>query len=76
MYIIVKQLSNANPTKNRQIINSQKFAQYAVPIPAAKPIKLHPANAGIRPNLSAIQPNNKPPQMAPKKKTDCDNVGR
>lgn len=76
MYIIVKQLSKANPTRNLHKLNCQKFVTNAVPTPAANPIKLQPANAGILPYLSAIHPNSNPPQIAPKKKIDCDKVGR
>lgn len=73
---MVKQLSNAKPTRKRHKLNSQKLPVYAVAIPAMKPIELQPTNAGIRPNLSAIQPNNNPPNMAPMKKMDCDSVGK
>lgn len=75
MYIIVKQLSKANPTKNLHRANCQKFPVKAVSTPAMKPIILHPAKAGTLPNLSAIQPNNRPPTIAPMKNIDCANVG-
>ena len=70
MYIMVKQLSNAKPTKKRIKANCQKFVTNAVSTPAAKPTKFEPINAGMRPNLSAIQPNSRPPTMAPKKNID------
>lgn len=76
MYIIVKQLSKANPTRNRHKLNCQKLPTKAVAIPATNPIELQPAKAGIRPYRSAIHPNNNPPQIAPKKKIDWDNVGK
>lgn len=49
MYIIVKQLSNAKPTKKRHIINCQKLYVNAVEIPATHPTILHPTSAGILP---------------------------
>lgn len=49
MYIIVKQLSKAKPTRKRHRLNCQKFVTKAVATPATKPIKLQPAKAGIRP---------------------------
>lgn len=49
MYIIVKQLSNAKPTKNRHKLNCQKLLTNAVETPAKKPIILQPAKAGILP---------------------------
>lgn len=67
MYIIVKQLSKAIPTKNRQRQKVQNELQNAVPMPAAKPIKLVPTNAGIRPLLSASHPKTNPPRIAPPK---------
>lgn len=75
MYIIVKQLSKANPTKNLHKANCQKFPVKAVKSPAIKPTILHPAKAGTLPNLSAIQPNNRPPTIAPMKNIDCASVG-
>jgi hypothetical protein len=44
MYIIVKQLSKAKPTRNRQRAKDQKESQKAVPTPAAKPIRFVPGN--------------------------------
>lgn len=76
MYIIVKQLSNANPTKNRHKENCQKFETNIVATPAIKPIKLHPTNEGTLPNLSAIHPNKRPPTIAPRKNIDWASVGR
>lgn len=75
MYIIVKQLSNANPTKKRHNVNVQNCVVNAVITPATKPNKLHPHSDGIRPNLSAIQPNSSPPTMAPQKNIDCAIAG-
>lgn len=75
MYITVKQLSNANPAKNRQSVNTQKLLEKAVAIPAKPAKTLLPTIAGIRPYRSAIQPNNNAPQMAPQKKIDWDMVG-
>lgn len=75
MYIIIKQLSNANPSKNRQNVNTQKLPENAVATPAIKPNKFEPINAGIRPNRSAIQPNNKPPKTAPMKNIACAMAG-
>lgn len=49
MYIIVKQLSNANPTKNRHKQNPQKPPTKAVETPAVNPMTLQPTNAGILP---------------------------
>lgn len=71
MYIIVKQLSKAIPTKNLQTQNDQNVVQKAVAIPPIKPAKLVPTKAGILPYLSAIQPKTNPPSMAPQKKMDC-----
>lgn len=68
MYIIVKQLSKAMPTKKRQTQNVQKELQNAVAIPAANPTKLVPTSAETLPCLSASQPNTKPPNIAPPKK--------
>lgn len=49
MYIIVKQLSKANPTKKRHNANCQKVFVNAVAIPARNPIILAPIKAGILP---------------------------
>lgn len=49
MYIIVKQLSNANPKKNRQSENVQNPVQKAVKTPKINPIMLQPTSAGILP---------------------------
>lgn len=49
MYIIVKQLSNASPTRNLQKQKAQKLWTPAVASPPANPIKLVPTNAGILP---------------------------
>lgn len=75
IYIIVKQLSNANPTKNRHNVNVQNCDVNAVRTPAINPNTLHPHNDGIRPKRSAIHPNNKPPTIAPQKNIDCDIAG-
>lgn len=76
MYIIVKQLSKAIPTKNLQTQNDQKLVQKVVAIPPTKPAMLVPIKAGILPYLSAIQPNTNPPNMAPQKKMDCAVEGK
>lgn len=70
MYIMVKQLSKANPTKNRQTVKVQKLFVNAVAIPAIAPKTFVPISDGILPYRSAIQPNNKPPTIAPQKKID------
>lgn len=75
MYIMVKQLSNANPTKKRHNVNDQKLPVKAVATPATKPKMLHPHSDGMRPKRSAIHPNSKPPIIAPQKKMDCAMVG-
>lgn len=75
MYIMVKQLSKAIPTKKRQTQNDQKELQNAVAIPAANPTKLVPTKAATRPCLSANQPNTKPPNIAPPKKIAWAIVG-
>lgn len=46
---MVKQLSKANPTKNRQTANCQKFTVKAVATPAKNPMRLAPIKAGILP---------------------------
>lgn len=74
-HIIVKQLSKANPTKNRHRQNVQKLVENAVATPATNPIKLQPANAGMRPYRSAIHPKRSPPTMAPMKKMAWEYVG-
>lgn len=71
IYIIVKQLSKAIPTKNLHKQNDQKVVQKAVAIPPTKPAIFVPTKAGILPYLSAIQPKINPPNMAPQKKMDC-----
>lgn len=68
IYIIVKQLSKAIPTKKRQRQKLQKELQNAVATPAVNPTKLVPTRAETRPCLSANQPNTKPPRIAPPKK--------
>lgn len=65
---MVKQLSKAIPTKNLQRQKVQNELQNAVAMPAAKPTKLVPTKAGIRPCLSAIHPKTRPPRIAPPKK--------
>lgn len=67
---MVKQLSNAIPTKKRQIQNDQNVVQNAVAIPPTRPAILVPIKAGILPYLSATQPNINPPSIAPPKKMD------
>lgn len=69
IYIIVKQLSKAKPTKNRHSANSQKLPASTVATPAKNPVTLAPTNAGILPYLSAIHPKIRPPKIAPTKKT-------
>lgn len=76
MYIIVKQLSKAMPTRNLQTQNDQKVVQNVVAIPPMNPAMLVPTRAGILPNLSAIHPKTNPPNMAPQKKIDCAVEGR
>lgn len=70
MYIIVKQLSNANPIKKRHNVKLTKLYENAVATPATNPIKFEPINAGIRPKRSATQPNKSPPTIAPQKNID------
>lgn len=70
MYIIVKQLSKAKPTKNRHKQNCQKDVENAVSTPAQRPVRLVPTKAGMRPYRSAIQPKISPPTIAPQKKID------
>lgn len=70
MYIIVKQLSKAKPTKNLQTENCQKVLEKAVSRPATRPVRLVPTKAGMRPNLSAIHPKIRPPTIAPQKNID------
>lgn len=76
MYIIVKLLSKAIPTKNLQAQKDQNVLQNAVAIPAAKPTMFVPTRAGMRPCLSAIQPKTRPPRIAPPKKMAWAMVGR
>uniref|UniRef100_A0A1Y1LKW0 Uncharacterized protein n=1 Tax=Photinus pyralis TaxID=7054 RepID=A0A1Y1LKW0_PHOPY len=76
IYIIVKQLSKAIPTRNLHKQKVQNELQNAVPTPAANPTKFVPTSAGILPLLSASQPKTKPPRIAPQKKIDWDIVGR
>lgn len=68
MYIIVKQLSKANPTKKRHKVNCQKLTVNAVATPARNPIRLAPIKAGILPYWSATHPKINPPKIAPIKK--------
>lgn len=75
IYIIVKQLSNAKPTTNRNIQNDIKLYENAVAIPPINPSILVPTKAGIRPYRSAIKPNNNPPTIAPQKNIDCATDG-
>lgn len=49
MYIIVNAESKANPTKNRQIVNSKEVFVNAVAIPANAPTIFVPTSAGILP---------------------------
>lgn len=76
IYIIVKQLSKAIPTKNLQTAKVQNDEHMVVAIPPMKPTRLVPTRAGILPNLSAIQPKTRPPKMAPQKKMDWAMLGR
>ena len=76
MYIIVKQLSKANPKRKRHAANSQKFVENAVATPAKNPTMLVPTKAGILPYRSAIHPKISPPKIAPTKKILCAKVGR
>lgn len=75
MYIMVKQLSNANPIIKRQNVKVTKLYENAVAMPAAHPIKFDPIKAGTRPKRSAIQPKRSPPTMAPQKNIDWAMVG-
>lgn len=52
-------------------MNDQKLVANAVMTPAAPPTTFAPIRAGTRPKRSAIQPNNRPPVIAPQKNTDC-----
>lgn len=70
IYIIVKQLSNANPTTKRHNVNVTKLFEYPVKTPPTKPKRFEPTSAGMRPYRSATQPNSKPPTIAPQKNTD------
>lgn len=70
IYIMVKQLSKAMPTKNLHTQKDQNDVQKAVAMPPINPARLVPTRAGILPILSAIHPNTKPPNMAPQKKID------
>lgn len=76
MYIIVKQLSKAIPTKKRQTQNDQNDVQNAVAMPPTNPAMLVPIKAGILPYRSAIHPKINPPSIAPPKKMDCAVEGR
>lgn len=76
MYIIVKQLSKAKPTKNLHSVNCQKDVVKAESTPAMRPVRLVPTRAEIRPYLSAIQPKIRPPIIAPQKNMDWAIVGR
>lgn len=76
MYIIVKQLSNERPTKNRQRANCQNDFVKAVMTPKMNPTRLVKTRAGTRPKRSATQPNTKPPTMAPQKKKAWAQVDR
>ena len=68
MYIMVKQLSKANPQRQRHTKNCQKFLENAVATPAKHPTMFVPIKAGILPYRSAIHPKIKPPNIAPMKK--------
>lgn len=76
IYIIVKQLSKAIPTRKRQTQKCQKLVQNAVAMPPTKPTKFVPTRAGILPIRSAIQPKINPPKIAPQKKMDWAVCGR
>lgn len=67
MYIIVKQLSKAIPTKNLHMQKLKNEPHQVVAIPLRNPIRFDPTRAGSRPNLSANHPNIKPPNIAPPK---------
>jgi len=69
MYIMVKQLSKAKPTKKRHNANFQKLSASTVATPARNPVTFAPTSAGILPYLSAIHPKIRPPKIAPTKKT-------
>lgn len=75
IYIIVKQLSNENPTINRKIENEMKSYEKAVATPPTQPIIHVETKAGIRPYRSDIKPKRNPPTMAPQKNIDCANDG-
>lgn len=68
---MVKQLSNAIPTKKRHRQKLQKVVQNTVAIPPTSPAILVPIKAGILPYRSATQPKINPPSIAPQKKIDC-----
>lgn len=72
---MVKQLSNARPTRKRHTQKAQKVVTKAVAIPAMNPIRLVQTSAGILPYRSAIHPKISPPRMAPPKNTACAIVG-
>lgn len=76
IYIIVKQLSNANPTMKRHNVNVTKLFENAVRMPPTKPNRFEPTSAGMRPYRSAIHPKSSPPTMAPQKNTDWAIDGR
>lgn len=75
MYIMVKQLSKANPTKKRHTVKDQKSFVNAVAIPAIAPTIFAAISDGILPYRSAIKPNNRPPIIAPQKNIDWAMVG-
>lgn len=70
IYIMVKQLSKAIPTKNLQKQKDQKLCTAAVASPPANPTKFVPTRAGILPYRSATQPKINPPKIDPTKKMD------
>ena len=58
-------LSKASPVKNLQSENDQKELAEAVATEPMKPQAEQINKAGMRPLLSAIQPNKKPPTIEP-----------
>ena len=64
-------LSKASPVKKRHKANVRKELVAAVAQDAINPIPAQSTRAGIRPLLSAIQPNRNPPTMEPQKNMAC-----
>ena len=64
-------LSKARPVKKRHKANVSKELVAAVAQDAMNPTPTQSARAGIRPLLSAIQPNKNPPTIDPQKNMAC-----